>query len=126
MAAAGEGEVEEAVGVSVEVFAVLSQDKVLQRFVEQIIDDDKVVLAGFNSVSWSRTSKRPASKVCRGSGGAVLRRGHLARAVSPGNPDFTSTSSLFWLTLALVFMRQSLEAFGRISCGFLRESADES
>ena len=30
---------QEAVGVSVEVVMVLSQDKVVQRFVEQIIDD---------------------------------------------------------------------------------------
>ena len=35
---------EEAVGVSVVVFMVLSQDKVLKRFVEQIIGDDKAGL----------------------------------------------------------------------------------
>ena len=37
-----------------------------------------------------------------------------------------SKSSLFWQTLALVYMRQSLEAFGRISCVFLRERAHKS
>ena len=37
------GRVGAAVGVSVQVFMVLSKDKVLQRFVEQIIVDDKVV-----------------------------------------------------------------------------------
>ena len=39
------------------VFIIFSQDKVLQRFVEQIVDDDKEGWTWFNSVSWSRTSK---------------------------------------------------------------------
>ena len=109
VAAAGEGgregeRGEEVVGVSVKVFKVLCQNKVLQRFVEQIIIDDTVVWTGFNSASRSRTSKRPALE--------VFRRDHLARAVSVGNVDIISASSLFWQTLALVYMRQSLGAFG--------------
>ena len=78
---------------------VLSQDKVLQRFVEQIIDDDKVGWAWFNSVSWSRTSKRPA-EVWRESGGAVLRRD-----AAPGRARAVLTWTLFqrvplWQSLA--------------------------
>ena len=40
----------------------------------------------------------------------------LLAQFSPGNVDITSTSSLFWQTLALVS-----EASARISCGFLCE-----
>ena len=52
-----------AVDVSVQVFMVLSKDKVLQRFVEQIIVDDKV----------------------------LVKVQQLARAVSPGKLDITSS-----------------------------------
>ena len=61
-------------GWGVDVFKVFSQNMVLQRFVEQIIDD----LDRFNSASRSRTSKRPTSEVWRGSGGAVLLHDHHA------------------------------------------------
>ena len=73
--------------------------------------------SGFNSSLWSRTTRRPASCSCaawRGSGGAVLRR-EEALTLSP-----LETWTLFRLcqTLALVFIRQSMNAFGRISCVF--------
>ena len=41
---------QEAVGVSVEVFEVFSQDSVLQRFVEQIIFENVVVEASWNAL----------------------------------------------------------------------------
>ena len=53
-------------GVAVEVVKVFSMDRVLQRLAEQIIEDDILGRAGFNSASWSRTARRA-------SGGAVLR-----------------------------------------------------
>ena len=37
---------------------VYSQDKVRQRFVEQIMEDVIIVGTGFNSASWSRISTR--------------------------------------------------------------------
>ena len=79
-----------------EVFTVLSQDKVLHRFVEQIIDDDKVGWTGFNSVPWSRTSKRPASCMWQSGVGLVVPFSNVikfARAVSRGNLDSISSSS---------------------------------
>ena len=79
-----------------EVLMVLSQNKVLQRFVEQIVDDLCWAWTGFNSASRSRTSSAPrlSRAVWRGSSGAVLRREHVAHAVSFGNLDIISTSSL--------------------------------
>ena len=74
---------QEAGGVSVVVHMILSQDKVLQRFVEQIIDDSRWAWTGFNSASWSRPSKR-------GSGGAALRRDQFARAVKISTSFFFS------------------------------------
>ena len=101
-------------GVSWVVDVLFSQDKVLQRCVEQIIDDIGPG-QGFNSASWSRTA-------WRGSGGAVLRRDHVTRTARIGNPEHYFYEPVA-VTLALVFMRQSTKAFGRISCGFLREGA---
>ena len=44
-----------------EVFKEFSLDKFLQLLAEQIIEDDSSLWTGFNSASWSRTSRRPAS-----------------------------------------------------------------
>ena len=73
-----EGEERETVmyGVTVEVFKVFFLDGVLQRFVEQVVEDGIFVgKTGFNNASWSRTSMR-------GSGGAVLRRGDAFDRIS--------------------------------------------
>ena len=83
-------------GVVADVFMVFFLDIVLQRLAEQIIKD--VGKAGFNSASWSRTSKP-------GSGGAVLRRVE-PRAVLTWKPGHYFCELLFWRTLALVVMRQ--------------------
>ena len=83
--------------------------QVLQRLAEQIIDD--VEEAGFNSASCGRTSKR-------GSGGAVLRRGEALAVVTWKIGHHFCELHCILQSLALVFMRQSTEAFGRISCVF--------
>ena len=80
----------EAVDVSVEVHMVLSQDKVLQRFVEQTIDDVKVGLAEFNTASCSRTSRRKSDVGLVVPFSDVIK---FARAVSLGNLYIISTSS---------------------------------
>ena len=54
---------------------------------------------GFNSASWSSTA-------WRGSGGAVLRRDHVARAPRIGNPGQYFYEPVAETLLALVFMRQ--------------------
>ena len=105
-----------AAGVIAEDLGVFNLDRVLQCLVEQIIEADMVCKAGFNSGSWSRTSKR-------GSGGEVLRRDRalgLARAVLTWKLGHYFFVSLFWQTLFLVFMRQSTEAFENF-IRFLRE-----
>ena len=84
-----------AVGVSVKVL-VLSQNKVLQCFVEQIIDDlgpDKV------QQRFRRAGPRNAPRRCLTWVCAVLRRGQVARALAP------------------------TESSERIPCVFLREGA---
>ena len=104
-------------GVSVEVFKVFSLDKILQRLVEQIIQDDSWVGTGVNSASWSRTSWRTAS-VLRGSGGAVFRRVE-ARALLTWKPGHCFFEPVAETLLALVFTCLSTDAFGKISCAVL-------
>ena len=67
------------------MFSFLSQDKVLQRFVEQFIDDDKVGVDRVQQRFVEQDLDAPRVGSLTWSGGAVLRRDHLARAVSPGN-----------------------------------------
>ena len=91
-------------------------DRVLQRVVEQIIDDDMVGWAGFKIALWSRTS-------WRWSGGAVLRRDAApgrARAVLTWKFGHCFYELLFWQTLALVFMRP-FGGFRKNFPRFLRE-----
>ena len=75
---------QEAVGVSVEVFVVLSKDEVLQRFLEEIIDD--LCLVRVQQRFEEQDLERPASEVWRGSAGAVLRREQASRAVLAWKP----------------------------------------
>ena len=82
---------QEAVDVSMEVFMVLSQDTVRQRYVEQIIDDVKVGLASFDDASW--TSKRPASESDVGLVVPFSDVLKFARAVLPGKLEIISTIS---------------------------------
>ena len=77
------------------------QDRVLQRFVEQNFEPLCVVLV----------------EVWRGSVGAVLRRDQVRSLCLTWKPGHYFHELLFLLTFALVFIRQSTEAFGRISCG---------
>ena len=87
--------------------------KVLQRFVK-IIDDSWV---------WTGTT------ALRGAGprSAPRRKSDVGLVVPLSKRCLTwRPEHYFWQTLALVYMRQYLDAFVRISCGFLREGTHES
>ena len=68
--------------------------------------------------AWTENASRLSRAVWRRSGGAVLRRGQAARVVRTGNPGQCFYELVAVPLLALVFMRQSTKAFGRISCVF--------
>ena len=87
---------EAAVGVAVRVFKVCSQDTGSAAFGGADHVDSCRVWTGFNSASWSRTSKR-------GYGGAILRRDQVCRAVPTWKPGHYFNELLFWQTLALMF-----------------------
>ena len=108
----------EADGVSVKVL-VLFQKKVLQR-AEQIIEDKVVDRVQQRFENQDLEAPRLSRAVWRGSSGAVLRREHVARAVSLGNLDITSTSFSSGKHMPSC-LRQSADAFGRISSVFPRE-----
>ena len=112
---------EEAVGVNM----VFSQDKVLQHFVEQIIVDSCWAWTGFNSASWSRTSKRSASVSDAGLQAPFSVVIKFVPQFSLGNLDiiFTRSSSGGHLPSCL---RQCTEASGRISCGSPRDGGHGS
>ena len=101
-------------GVAV-VVLVLSQNKVLQRFAEQILDDQVVdrVQQRFEEQDF----EVPRVSLVQ-SGGVVLRRGQAARALAR-KPGLYFYELLFWQTLALC-LRQSTEAFGIMSSVFRR------
>ena len=90
------GRVEAAVGVAVRVFKVCSQDTGSAAFGGADHVDSCRVWTGFNSASWSRTSKR-------GYGGAILRRDQVCRAVPTWKPGHYFYELLFWQTLAFMF-----------------------
>ena len=97
-AAAGQ----EVAGVNVKVL-LLSQNKVLRRFAEQILDD-KVVDRAQRFVE--QDLKAPCvvlEQAWRGSGGAVLRRGQVARAVLAWKPRHHFYELLFWQTFCPLF-----------------------
>ena len=79
-----------------EVFKVFSQDKVLQRFVEQIIDDDKVGWTGSTAFRGAELRNAPPRAWWKFGASLVVQFCDVikfARAVSPGNLDIDSTSS---------------------------------
>ena len=98
---------------------VFSQNKVLQRFAQQIIDDKVVdrVQQRFEEQDLE-APPRLSRAIWRKSGGAVLPRGQVARALTwkPGHYFYELPCT--WQTLA---PDTSVGGFGRISHIFLRE-----
>ena len=72
----------------------------LERFVERIIVDSCWAWTGFNSASWSRTSKRRASV---SDAGFVAPFSDVIKFVAQFYPGHYFYELLFWQTLALVF-----------------------
>ena len=116
---AGEGGgAEAAVGLQ-----VLLPGQFLFRFVEQIIEDDRVVDAGTEEVfkvfsQGSLSALRGAEPRCVGVAAPLSDVIELV-LFSLGNLDTFCEPFCIWQSLAPVFFRQSTKAFGRISCGFL-------
>ena len=106
------------VGVDAEVFTVISQDKVLRRFVEQIVEDVHVEeifqVSSQNRVIWVQ-QRCVEQNFC-------INFTHFPRALAvPLGALPSSASPLYMAVTCPCVLRQSTAAFGRILLRFLRE-----